>query len=173
MRSYQFGSPARDTFKGLHDDLGPGEFHALDVDFEFVDKRGKTRCSPEPAIIARIDFKRPGDNVKYSEVVAYNWMLARGVPVYIIECSDPDFADIPADEHRFEIRRYYGGDFHDPPDTVQKTVARDLTWQQLFEWERCFREDGPGAYRRRYGSRVLGIDDPEDLTAYTDGGEGR
>jgi hypothetical protein len=171
VSSYQFGSSARDRFKGLHDDLGPDEFHALDVDFEFVDKRGKTRCSPEPAIIARVDFKRPDDRVKYSEVVAYNWMIARGVPVYIIECSNPGFADIRSDEHRFEIRRYYGGDFNDPPHTVQKTVARHLTWRQLFEWERCFRGGGPGTFQERYGLRVLGIDNPSDITAYTDGGE--
>ena len=168
MGSYQFGSPSRDRFKGLHDDLGPGEFHALDVDFEFIDKCGTTPCSPEPAIIARIDFKLPGDYIKYSEVVAYNWMITRGVPVYIIECSNPDFVDIHSDEHRFEIRRYHGGDFHDPPDTMQKTVARNLTWQQLFEWERCLREGGPGTFREKYGHRTLGIDDPSSITAWGD-----
>ena len=160
------GSEARDVFKRLHKQQAPSDYYALDVDLELVSKGGTVHTAPAPTIVARVDFKRPDDDLEFSEVLSYNWMAVRGVPVYIVECHDEDFVNKSPDEHRFNVYRYKGGDFERPVNTVTKTVASDLSWNQLVEWERCLRSDGPGAFSKRYGPRALSVDDPADITAW-------
>lgn len=162
------GSEARDVFKRLHKQQAPGDFYALDVDLELVSKGGTAHTAPAPSIVARVDFKRPNDGLEFTEVLSYNWMVTRGVPVYIIECVDADFVDKPPEEHRFNIHRYKGGDFAIPVNTVTERVAVGLSWNQLVEWERCLRSGGPGTFREKYGHRTLGIDDPSSITAWGD-----
>jgi hypothetical protein len=164
------GSEARDVFKRLHKQQAPGNFYALDVDLELVTKGGTAHTAPAPRIVARIDFKRPDDDLEFSEVLSYNWMMMHSVPVYIIEADTVEFINTIPENHRFNIYRYKGGDFARPVNTVTKTVARGLSWDQLVEWERCLRSDGPGTFQERYGSRTLGINDPGNITAYSDGG---
>jgi len=161
------GSEARDVFKRLHQQQAPSEFYALDVDFELVSKGGTDYTAPAPSIIARVDFKRPDDELTFTEVLSYNWMITRGVPVYIIESVDVDFVNKPPEAHQFNVYRYRGGDFADPVNTVMNQVAVELSWEQLVEWERCLRHGGPGTFQQRYGCRVLGIDNPESVTAWT------
>jgi len=162
------GSEARDLFKRLHKQQAPSDFYALDVDLELVSKGGTAACAPAPEVIARIDFKRPDDSLEFSEVLAYNRMLMQGIPVFIVECAAADFVGKRPANHRFTVHRYCGGDFADPVNTVTKTVGVGLSWGQLVEWERCLRANGPGTFRRKYGHRALGVDDPGSITAWGD-----
>ncbi|AFH21875.1 hypothetical protein OSG_eHP11_00140 [environmental Halophage eHP-11] len=160
------GSEARDVFKRLHQQQAPGEFYALDVDFEFVSKGGTAHNAPAPTIVARVDFKRPNDGLTFTEVVSYNWMLTRGIPVYVVECVDDEFIEKSPENHRFNVYRYKGGDFAKPVNTVLQRVGVELSWGQLVEWERCLRENGPGAFQKRYGYRTLNVDEPSSISAW-------
>lgn len=160
------GSESRDVFKRLHKQQAPSDFYALDIDFELVSKGGTAHAAPKPTIVARVDFKRPDDGLAFTEVLSYNWMVMRDVPVYIVECQDVGFVDKPPDEHRFNVYRYKGGDFEHPVNTVTNTVASGLSWDQLVEWERCLRSGGPGTFQEKYGHRALSVDDPGLITAW-------
>lgn len=162
------GSEARDVFKRLHKQQAPSDYYALDVDLELVRKGGTAHTAPAPTIVARVDFKRPDDDLEFSEVLSYNWMAVRGVPVYIIESHDEDFVNKSPDEHRFNVYQYKGGDFERPVNTVTKTVASDLSWNQLVEWERCLHSGGPGTFREVYGHKTLGVDDPSSISAWVE-----
>jgi len=162
------GSEARDVFKRLHKQKAPSDFYALDVDLELVSKGGISHNAPAPNIVARIDFKRPDDGLEFTEVLSYNWMVTRDVPVYIIECTDVDFVKKTPEEHRFNVFRYKGGDFLDPVNTITRRVATGLSWKQLVEWERCLRSGGPGTFREVYGHKTVGVDDPSSISAWVE-----
>jgi|GEM_PF-3826200 len=132
------GSESRDLFKYLHKTLLPGQFYALDSDFELVEKY------PIPFIVARLDFKLKGDIISFSEAIAYNQLVVipepYRIPVYIIEAYHP-FIGVDSCEHRFAIYRYEYADWRpDPPAVRKKLLLEDLTWGQLDEWENALRE---------------------------------
>lgn len=124
----QQGSPARDTFKYLHKTLLPRSFFACDVDLLLVEKN--------PFMItAAIDFKLPNDRITFTEVIAYNEFIKRGLPVYVVTAA----GEITA-EQRFGVSRYLGGDpIPTVPTTKLKPVCRGVSWDGLALWERALR----------------------------------
>lgn len=138
MKSFtkaQKGSPSRDRFKYLHKQMLPKEAYALDVDLELVEKR------PFPFVVARLDFKMPGDTLTFTEALSYQHYLdvpaPHNVPIYIVE-ANPVFKSEESlpDEHRFTVYRLLEADYKPfPPTFKMKPIAKDLTWKGLSEWE--------------------------------------
>jgi len=103
----------------------PGGFYATDLDLVFVGKR-------PPGIVAMIDYKTPYDRVTFSEVLAYNDLIAKGYPVFIIESLEPF--------EKFTIREYLGGDWKpDPPIVNLKTVLDGVGIKEFIRWEQELR----------------------------------
>lgn len=128
----QKGSPSRDLFKRKHKDLSK-KFYACDLDFVFVEKE------PYPDIIAVIDYKKDtDDNITFSEVVAYNALMRRGITVYIVTGD--------AEVGSFIIYRYEGG-HHLKPRWVIKEVFRCDNWQGFSQWEESLRDHHHKRYR--------------------------
>jgi hypothetical protein len=131
------GSPSRDKFKQLHKKMLAQSFWALDCDLELVEKY------PEPCVMARLDFKMPNDDVGFTEGIAYNWYVNLPppfrVPVFIIEAHHFDEED--TNKHRFTVKRYIQADWR-PKDVLAEleTVAENLTWHGLGEWEGNLRQ---------------------------------
>jgi hypothetical protein len=120
----QKGSPSRDTFKRNHKDLDKS-FWACDLDFVLVDK------TPFPDIVAVIDYKKSSDEITFSEVIAYNALLGRGLPVYIVMGD--------ADTGNFLIYHYRGGN-HKRPRYDMKEICKTANWTEFSAWERSLRE---------------------------------
>lgn len=127
------GSPSRDTFKQKHKQLS-NKFYACDIDFVLVQK------TPIPDIVAAVDYKSFGDSVTFSEVVAYNALIYRGIDVFLV------YGDREANGP-FDVYRYIGGHHHAP---IARTVLVEskLTWQSLAEWEDSIR----GLYAERFSA---------------------
>jgi len=132
------GSPSRDAFKQWHKLLGD-ELYACDLDFVLVSKH-------PPGIVAVFDYKRPDDDITFSEVLAYNKLKQDGIPLYIVVGEyDPDNGK-PFSE--FEVYRYLGGNWAPDPPTVKKELVTlisappgtDLRYQ-FREWEKKLRQD--------------------------------
>lgn len=127
----QIGSPSRDQFKRRHKDLNR-QLYALDLDFVLVEK------DPTPDIVAVLDYKNGhGDLVTFSEVIAYNALLRRGLPVFIISgCQESG---------TFEIWRWLGGHHLKPTKRCEK-IAATTSWAEFEQWEVALRLD----WRERY-----------------------
>jgi hypothetical protein len=124
------GSPSRDIFKAEHKKRAPKSFYACDLDFVLVAK------FPSAHIVAILDYKKPRDNVSFSEVIAYN-ELSKHIPLYIIRGNDPKRGP-------FIIERYDSGDHRPEPPIVNTTPIRQCeSWQDLAEWEKTLRECHP------------------------------
>lgn len=119
----QKGSPSRDTFKRKHKDLDK-TLWACDLDFVLVDK------SPVPDIVAVLDYKQADDNITFSEVIAYNALMGRGLPVYVVVGD----AEVGA----FIIYHYRGGN-HKKPRCDMAEVCRTADWQEFADWEKTLR----------------------------------
>ncbi len=120
-------------FKRLHKNLA-SNFYGLDVDFCCVEKR--------PAgIAAFIDYKTPWEAITFSEVIAYNDLMALA-PVYVIRAADPERGP-------FQVFEYLGGDFKpDPPVVKLEFRANCKDWLALGTWEAMART----AFRKRRAS---------------------
>lgn len=127
----QQGSPSRDLFKRKHKDLNK-EFYGCDIDFAFVTKR------PFPDIVAIIDYKKNHDEVTFSEVIAYNALVNRGIPVYVV------IGD--AEEGSFRVFQYAGG-HHARPRFDLVEVATTANWAEFEEWERSIRDRHYDAFK--------------------------
>jgi hypothetical protein len=127
----QKGSPSRDLFKRKHKDLSK-EFYACDLDFVFVTKY------PLPDIVAVVDYKQSSDDVTFSEVIAYNGLVKRGIPVYIVSGD--------AEAGSFVISRYTGG-HHKKPRYTSTEVATTSSWLEFSEWEKAIRERHYAAFK--------------------------
>lgn len=127
----QTGSPSRDKFKRKHKDLSRA-FFACDIDFVFVQK------TPMPDIVAAIDYKQSGDDVTFSESIAYNALVRRGIPVFIVIGN--------VDTGAFEIKEYIGGHHRIPVARYGSTVYVN-SWDEFASWERQLRID----YEIRFG----------------------
>jgi hypothetical protein len=126
----QIGSPSRDSFKRKHKDLCR-TFYACDIDFVFVTK------SPHADIVCVIDYKKSLDEITFSEVIAYNGLIRRGLPVYIVQ------GDV--DTGRFTISRYVGG-HHAKPESKTIAVHETKDWQAFSEWEKSVRDKYANAF---------------------------
>jgi hypothetical protein len=121
----QVGSPNRDLFKRNHKNLHK-DLWSLDIDFVFVEKY------PQPDIIAILDYKANiGDDISFSEVIAYNAFIKRGIPVYIV-IGEPDTG-------AFDIYRYNGG-HHQRPDCRLEHKCSTKNWSEFEQWEQTIRE---------------------------------
>lgn len=127
------GSPSRDLFKYLRKRL-PGSFYALDADLELVNKN-------PPFIVARLDFKKAGDIVTFTEALAYNEMVEKHrIPVFIIEAVG-EFLDVHPSKHRFNVYEYHEADWRPQIPVVDKTLLHsELTWPRLGKWEADLRK---------------------------------
>ena len=120
----QKGSPSRDTFKRKHKDLSK-LFWACDLDFVLIDK------SPVPDIVAVLDYKQSDDDITFSEVIAYNALMSRGLPIYIVVGD--------AESGAFIIYHYRGGN-HKKPRCEMAEVCRTINWDEFARWEKSLRE---------------------------------
>lgn len=117
------GSPSRDTFKQKHKEINP-EFYASDLDFVLTTKY------PFPDIVAAIDFKTANDEIGFSEVIAYNALVVRGINVYIVT-GDPESG-------KFRIEKYIGG-HHKKPRYQIELIATTSDWTDFANWELSLR----------------------------------
>ena len=131
----QKGSPSRDEFKRRHKDLHK-DMWATDLDFVLVEKQ------PFPDIVAALDYKVVGDKLTFSEVIAYNALIRRGIPVFVVSGN-------AADGH-FTIYEYVGGN-HIKPRIECKHVIETKSWAEFEAWERTLRE----SYRQRFAEKKM------------------
>lgn len=117
------GSSSRDTFKYMHKQQCKDHW-GCDLDFIWVMK------SPHPDIVAGLDFKAYGDEVTFTEVIAYNALLMRGIAIYIVEGN--------AESGEFVVYKYIGGHHYKPSYTLQK-VEKTETWEQFHRWQASIR----------------------------------
>lgn len=125
MKRDMKGSPNRDEFKRRHKDICR-DLWSCDIDFMFVEK------SPVPDIVAAIDYKTDDDKIQFSEVIAYNSLRRRGIPVFIIRGDSVS--------GKFDILRYDGGHHRQPRYTLT-LVAKTEDWQGLERWELSLRRE--------------------------------
>lgn len=134
------GSESRDVFKRIHRDHGKARpwFYACDIDFCLVAKE------PQPHIVAVIDYKEPGDDISFTEVIVYNRLIRRGLPVFIVE-GQTSITDTEKDDQSFDILQYQWGNLYSrPAEAFTKTVETGIGWDAFFDWEqeiRDFREE--------------------------------
>jgi len=128
------GSKNRDRFKRLHKNLHE-QFYALDIDLALIEKN-IYNGSENPCIVSIIDFKMPKDRATFTEVLTYNQFLDNNVPVHLIESKSTSFYEQTTKQHRFEVKKYQGGNWKpDPPKYSTKTVLSNATWSDLSSWE--------------------------------------
>jgi len=144
------GSRNRDRFKQLHKTEIDGRFYALDIDFALVSKN-KVYGDALPMIVAIVDFKMPGDDPTFTEVLAYNQFKEKDIPVYFIEALNKPFADLDPEKHRFRIKEYLDGDWRPKyVPTNENVVAETVGWDGLEKWERELRQRRKEERRKRY-----------------------
>lgn len=145
----QEGSPSRDRFKSLHKTQLNRKFFALNSDLELIQKW------PIARIIARLDFKTLGDNVTFTEGIAYNHLVAlTDIPVYLVEArhSSREFCQLPPEDHRFNIYRYVWADWKpNPPEVEKEVLQKNLIWSEFEGWEDSIRNDAA----RRYQIKIV------------------
>ena len=125
------GSPSRDAFKFNHKRLDR-KFYALDVDFLLVEKE------PFPGIDAALDFKTEKDSPTFSEVIAYNDFMKRGIDVYIVS-GCPETYDL-------KIYKWLGG-HHGKPVWRCSLVEETKDSGEFQTWERSIRDQYKAKYR--------------------------
>lgn len=126
------GSPSRDCFKYMHKQTCKDHW-ACDLDFIWVTK------SPQPDIVAALDYKMYGDDVTFTEVIAYNALLMRGISVFIVQGC--------AETGSFNVHRYVGG-HHLKPRYTLLFVRKTDSWGEFHAWEAEIRK----AYALRFSS---------------------
>lgn len=131
------GSDSRDEFKRRHKQLSR-QFYASDLDFVLVEKH------PYPDIVAALDYKRNSDSISFAEVIAYNSLLKRGIPLFIIKGDEL--------KGRFTICEYMGG-HHGRPDCVLKAIRNTDSWVEFEAWESELRTK----WTTRWGPSANGI----------------
>jgi len=129
----QKGSPSRDEFKRRHKDLHK-DMWATDLDFVLVEKQ------PFPDIVAALDYKVVGDKLTFSEVIAYNALIRRGIPVFVVSGNAAD--------GEFIIYEYIGGN-HVKPRIECERVIETKSWDEFEAWERTLRKD----YRAKFSEK--------------------
>jgi hypothetical protein len=137
------GSPGRDAFKFWHKHLAP-DLYGADADLDLVSKR-------LPGIVARLDFKQPGDSVSFAEVLAYNHMREVGISVYLVIGEVPPRPrGMTKEEWKRElvtkgfreltVVEYLGGDWKpDPPRYETRVVLEGVPPWEYLAWERELR----------------------------------
>jgi predicted nucleotidyltransferase len=128
------GSDARDLFKQRHKRLLPSLF-AIDIDFCLISR------DPWPHIVAVLDYKKSDDEITFAEVVAYNDLVMRGIPVYIVVGD--------ADVGKFSISKYTGG-HHVRPDIRTELVCKTNNWREFESWEIQLRHESKARFEPEF-----------------------
>lgn len=119
------GSTSRDIFKFMHKQQCKDHW-GCDLDFIWVMK------SPLPDIVAGLDYKAPGDDVTFTEVIAYNALLQRGISIYIVQGD--------AESGQFDVYQYIGGHYYKPRYTLQ-FVCHTSSWPEFHTWQSSIRKE--------------------------------
>lgn len=120
------GSDSRDDFKRRHKDLH-SSFYACDLDLCWISKN-------PPSIIAAIDYKKDGDGITFSEVIAYNNLREQDIRVLIVQgdCETGEFC----------VSEYVAGNYRPNPPQVQLEHVTDTTcWDDFEDFQMKFRRD--------------------------------
>lgn len=136
------GSPTRDMFKYLHKDKMGRGFYATDLDLALIGKPDGIAYG----IIGFIDWKAEGDDLTFSEVIAYN-ILKLVAPIFIVWGKTPEAGP-------FRILQYQKGIInpYPRPPTVHWT-PRDICkdWAELKRWEIKLRQQRTHHLKDNYG----------------------
>ena len=124
------GSPSRDAFKYYHKQ-GPSVLYACDLDLVLVTK------GTDAKIVAAFDYKQPHDRTTFAEIIAYNDLMQKGIPIFIIVAS----YDIEGDTFGlFTVLKYFKGDWRPHPPVIStETLQVGLDFDKLFAWEKQLR----------------------------------
>lgn len=123
------GSPLRDLFKQLHKKELKRHMFGCDLDFVIVEK------NPD-VIVAFFDVKVLGEEVTFTEVIAYNKLL-KIAPLYLLYTS----GEYGLMVGEFEVFKYLGGDRWPNPPIVQTEHMGTITsWRQFESWEQRMRD---------------------------------
>ncbi len=124
----QKGSTLNDLIKLLHKLRLPPHMFGCDVDLMIVEK------NPD-CIVAFKDFKRIGEQVTFSEVIAYN-QLMKVAPIYLIYAG----SEQDAQNGVLTVYRYLGGNRGPNPPTIRMELyARLQSWEEYRRWEQELR----------------------------------
>jgi hypothetical protein len=141
------------VFKALHQQLAPSNYYALDGDLILVEKIPPATVY----VVAHLEFKMGAEPITFSQAVYFNQMVSAPVPwrvpVYIIRAREP--YDMPSMDmthlsheyrqhalktHRFDVMEYLHADWKpQPPRVDAATIAENIGWRELVEWERELR----------------------------------
>lgn len=128
------GSSSRDLFKHKHKHFCSSSFYAIDLDFCLVEK------SPFPGIVAALDYKKSvNDEITFAEVIGYNGLIIRGIPVFVISGE--------IESGSFSIYEYIGG-HHKKPDYRLSFIASVASWLEFEQWEFQLRK----SWKEKYAS---------------------
>jgi hypothetical protein len=123
------GSPLRDLFKLLHKRKLPSTMFGCDLDFVIVEK------NPD-CIIAFLDVKVLDEGVTFSEVIAYNKLLAQA-PLYLLYTA----GETTMEQGEFKIFQYVGGNRGPNPPAVNMRFCTEIAnWNEYRQWEQGLRD---------------------------------
>jgi hypothetical protein len=136
-------------FKALHQQLAPSNFYALDGDLTLVDK-----LVPNAAYtVAHLEFKMSTESISFAQAIFFNQLVSAPlpwrIPVYIIRAREPyempppdateltqEYCERVMESHRFDVEQYLSADWKpEPPSVSILTVAENIGWRELIEWE--------------------------------------
>ena len=144
-----------EVFKALHQRLAPSNYYALDADLILVEKIPPATVY----IVAHLEFKMGTENISFAQAVCFNQLVAAPlpwrIPVYIIRARKPfempmpdatelskDYCEYALENHRFDVAEYLSADWKpEPPRTSIATVAENIGWRELIQWEQTLREN--------------------------------
>ena len=126
------GSPSRDIFKFMHKQQCK-EHWGCDLDFIWVMKY------PQPDIVAGLDYKTECDEVTFSEVIAYNALLFRGISIYIVVGD--------AESGCFDVYEYIGC-HHSRPRYTLEFICKTNSWREFHQWQAEIRK----SFAKRFSS---------------------
>lgn len=122
------GSPLRDLFKQQHKRMLPSTMFGCDLDFVIVEK------NPD-CIVAFVDLKVVGEEVTFTEVIAYNKLLTQA-PLYLLYAAD----ESAIERGEFLIHQYLGGNRGPNPPSIQTVFCAEIAgWGEYRQWEQSLR----------------------------------
>jgi len=155
MKPVPLNKMRRDSvFKALHQQLAPSNFYALDGDLTLIEKIPPATVY----IVAHLEFKMGTENISFAQAVCFNQLVSAPlpwrIPVYIIRAHQPfgmptpdatelseGYCEYALKNHRFDIAEYLYADWKpEPPRVSLATIAENIGWHELIQWEQQLRE---------------------------------
>lgn len=142
-------------FKMLHQRFAPHRYYALDSDLILVEKIPPDTVFP----VAILEFKIGNETITFTQAIYFNHMVSIpppwNIPVYIIRAHLPfitpppnttvityEYEQLARKQHRFDIYQYQYGDWKPEPPRIQLvTIAENVNWEELVQWEEKLREE--------------------------------